>query len=169
MVLGGRCRSHLVWSFRVITSDFVPCVLVLECVYPHSFHFQPGSRIALGWLLGAWVTALCQVLVALTKAPSWNYVSSCWDRLFPLGLLQRGERTAEPWKWRGTAGVSVAAGPGLPGGGGPFLSQPGSYVPNLCESLRNACLLCIGGFREQNLNYDVTITILASNICFVSV
>lgn len=72
-------------------------------------------------------------------------------------------------KWRGTAGVSVAAGPGLPGGGGPFHSQPGSYVPNLCESLRNACLLCIGGFREQNLNYDVTITILASNICFVSV
>lgn len=131
---------------------------------------------------GARVTVLCHVLVALTKAPSWVCVPSCWDLLFPLGLLQRGERTAGPWKWRGTARVSVAARPWLlpqPCGKshaswwrGPFLfptSLLGSYVPNFCESLRNLSLLCIRGFREQNLNYDVTATIPASSICFINV
>lgn len=118
---------------------------------------------------GARVAVFCHVLIALNKAPSWKCVPSCWDRLFPLGLLQQGERTAEPWKWQDMARVSATAGPWLqpqPCGKSHTPRWRGSFsFPTLTAGLAHSVsLLCIRGFREQNLNYDVTVTILASNI-----
>lgn len=147
------------------------------------FIFSWGGRIALGWLW--WGPGYC----ALSCSRCFNQSAFLEFVSHPAGIASfflgfRSKEKGQQSLGNGEArlGLVLLQAPGcchsrvekaiLLGGGGPFRSRPsllGSHVPNLCESLRNVSLLCIGGFREQNLNYDATVTILASNICFVNV